>query len=56
MGGELSPSLAPRVPVAKLLRQKIVASDPEDSEDDGQNLYEQTNTKTKKRSFKKSKQ
>lgn len=56
LGGEVSPSLAPRVPVAKMLRQKIVASDPEDSEDDGQNLYEQTNTKTKKRSFKKSKQ
>ena len=47
LGGEVSPFLPPRVPVAKMLRQKIVASDPEDSEDDGQDLYELANTKTK---------
>jgi hypothetical protein len=52
--GEISPFSVPRVAVAKILRQKRVATDIEDSEDDGQNLYDIT--KTKKRSSKKSKQ
>jgi hypothetical protein len=54
LGGEIPPFSVPRVAVAKILRQKRVATDIEDSEDDGHNLYDVT--KAKKRSSKKSKQ